>query len=146
MSAAGSRTALAVLVMLLFLITPAARPPPPAVAAVPCALRSADSPAKVLLPGAGLARLCVEVAAAGFAAQGNEFSYFMLLTASFMLNHTACSEQWMIHPWLHSNVNNVRDQDQLRGVLIPDVQPAELVQPGLLSMCAGDFVVRGEIL
>lgn len=33
----------------------------------------------MLVPGAGLARLCVEVAALGYEAQGNEFSYFMLL-------------------------------------------------------------------
>ncbi len=36
-------------------------------------------PPRVLVPGAGLARLCVEVAALGYEAQGNEFSYFMLL-------------------------------------------------------------------
>lgn len=30
---------------------------------------------------------------------------------------------------------------QLRPVSIPDVVPADAVVPGLLSMCAGDFVV-----
>jgi len=97
----------------------------------------------VLLPGAGLGRLCVEVAAAGFEAQGNEFSYFMLLTAAFMLNSTACAEQWTIHPWVHLTCNNVTDADQLRGVSVPDVVPSSLVEPGMLSMCAGDFAVSG---
>lgn len=26
---------------------------------------------------------------------------------------------------------------------VPDINPADTVQPGLLSMCAGDFVVGG---
>ncbi len=95
----------------------------------------------MLIPGAGLARLCVEVAAQGYEAQGNEFSYYMLLASSFILNHTACARQWTIHPWVHSTCNHVSDEDQLRGVTVPDVAPGDLVRPGLLSMCAGDFVV-----
>lgn len=95
----------------------------------------------MLLPGAGLGRLCVRVAAAGFEAQGNEFSYFMLITAAFMLNATACVEQWTVHPWLHLTCNNLTDADQLRGVSVPDVVPADMVPPGMLSMCAGDFAV-----
>lgn len=106
------------------------------------ARRSGPSPPRVLLPGAGLGRLCIEVAAAGFEAQGNEFSYFMLLTAAFMLNSSAVAEQWTVHPWVHITANNVADADQLRGVAVPDVVPSELVPPGMLSMCAGDFTVR----
>ncbi len=97
---------------------------------------------RVWLPGAGLGRLAVEVAAAGFEAQGNEFSYYMLSAASFMLNCSAVPEQWTLHPWLHMTCNVVADEDQLRGVSIPDVLPCSLVPPGSLSMCAGDFVVR----
>ena len=48
---------------------------------------------RVLVPGCGLARLCVELARCGFEAVGNEFSYFMLLTANLILNHTGRSEQ-----------------------------------------------------
>lgn len=96
----------------------------------------------MLLPGAGLGRLCVEVAAAGFETQGNEFSYFMLLTAAFMLNSTACPNQWTIHPWVHLTCNNITDADQLRGVAVPDVVSSTVVPPGRLSMCAGDFTVR----
>ncbi|KAG2487879.1 hypothetical protein HYH03_013461 [Edaphochlamys debaryana] len=101
---------------------------------------------RVLIPGAGLARLCVEVAGLGYEAQGNEFSYFMLLASSFILNHTTEPNQYTIHPWMHSNSNHLSDEDQLRAVPVPDVLPAQLAEgthgrvPGLLSMCAGDFV------
>jgi carnosine N-methyltransferase len=84
----------------------------------------------------------VEVAAAGFEAQGNEFSYFMLIAAAFMLNATAVEQQWTVHPWVHLTCNNISDDDQLRPVCVPDVVPGDVVPPGLLSMCAGDFAVR----
>jgi hypothetical protein len=119
---------------------PALSAPPQTLCCCPC--RQGPSPPRVLLPGAGLGRLCVEVAAAGFEAQGNEFSYFMLITAAFMLNATACAEQWTVHPWVHLTCNNLSDADQLRGVAVPDVVPGEVVPPGMLSMCAGDFAVR----
>ncbi|KAI8463769.1 MAG: N2227-like protein-domain-containing protein [Monoraphidium minutum] len=103
--------------------------------------RSAAAAApRVLIPGAGLGRLMLDVAALGLEAQGNEFSYFMLMGCSFMLNHAACRDQWTVHPWLHSNLNHLTDADQLRPVTVPDVHPGEAVGPGLLSMCAGDFV------
>jgi carnosine N-methyltransferase len=41
---------------------------------------------RVLVPGAGLGRLAWEIARIGFETQGNEFSYFMLLTSNFILN------------------------------------------------------------
>ena len=111
------------------------RLPPPA----------ADAPAggrpRVLVPGAGLGRLCLEVAGLGYEVQGNEWSYYMLLTSSFLLNHAERVGQWAIHPWIHSPNNNVADADQRREVRIPDVLPQGLVRfPGQLSMCAGDFV------
>jgi hypothetical protein len=68
----------------------------------------------VLVPGAGLARLLVDVAALGLEAQGNEFSYYMLLGGSFMLNHTVCRDQWRVHPWMHTNLNHLSDEDQVR--------------------------------
>lgn len=36
----------------------------------------------MLVPGAGLGRLPLEIASRGYACQGNEFSYYMLLTRS----------------------------------------------------------------
>ena len=43
---------------------------------------------RVLVPGAGLGRLAVEVALAGYSCEGNEFSFFMLLTSNFLLNRS----------------------------------------------------------
>lgn len=98
-------------------------------------------PPLVLVPGAGLGRLCLEISRLGYAAQGNEFSYFMLLTSSFVLNCTERAGQFTLHPWMHSCCNQLSDADQMRGVPVPDVLPADMVAgPGLLSMCAGDFV------
>lgn len=100
-----------------------------------------DSPPRILVPGAGLGRLCLDIASLGFEVQGNEFSYFMLLCSSFMLNHTVEANQWTIFPWVHNSNNNVADGDQLRPVPVPEVNPCSMVpRPGLLSMCAGDFV------
>lgn len=41
---------------------------------------------KVLVPGCGLGRLAMEIAALGFWAQGNEFSTYMLIASHFALN------------------------------------------------------------
>lgn len=41
---------------------------------------------RVLVPGCGLARLALELIEAGFAAQGNEVTYFMLFGSNFILN------------------------------------------------------------
>ena len=66
--------------------------------------------------GAGLGRLCLELTNLGFEVQGNEFSYYMLLTSSFILNNTERAEQWTVFPWMHSNCNQKSIADQLRGV------------------------------
>ena len=41
---------------------------------------------KILVPGAGLARLAHDIATLGFSVQGNEFSFYMLLSSDFILN------------------------------------------------------------
>mmetsp|Transcript_27342 Transcript_27342/g.73946 ORF Transcript_27342/g.73946 Transcript_27342/m.73946 type:complete len:407 (+) Transcript_27342:25-1245(+) len=105
---------------------------------------------RVLVPGAGLGRLCCEIAGLGYEAQGNEFSYFMLIASSFMLNYTSEKNQYTVFPWVTSTCNNFDDEDQLRGVSLPETLPADIVSRappqaaaavggGLLSMAAGDF-------
>lgn len=37
-------------------------------------------------PGSGLGRLAYEIAKKGYISQGNEFSFFMLIAGSFLLN------------------------------------------------------------
>ena len=104
---------------------------------------------RVLVPGCGLGRLPFDLAAQGFDAQGNEFSFHMLFTSSFILNHTQHRNEYRIHPYIHSFSNHRSRQNQLREVLIPDVAPPVLSQlretdptipeDGLLSMTAGSF-------
>ncbi|KAG8647435.1 hypothetical protein MANES_09G077000v8 [Manihot esculenta] len=102
--------------------------------------RSKDSPPMCLVPGAGLGRLALEISGLGFVSQGNEFSYYMMICSSFILNHTRAAGEWTIHPWIHSNCNSLSDSDQLRPVSIPDIVPASAGITEGFSMCGGDFV------
>ncbi|KAL5731497.1 carnosine N-methyltransferase [Ranunculus cassubicifolius] len=102
--------------------------------------RSKDRPPCCLVPGAGLGRLALEISSLGFASEGNEFSYYMMICSSFILNQTQVPEEWKIYPWIHSNCNSLSDNDQLRGVSFPDIHPASAGITEGFSMCGGDFV------
>ena len=54
--------------------------------------------------------------AQGFEAQGNEFSYYMLIASAFVLNGMDTPRQWTVFPWAHSSCNQPSDADQLRPV------------------------------
>lgn len=96
---------------------------------------------RVLIPGAGLGRLCLDIAAAGFQAEGNEHSWYMLVASNFLLNCTSRREQLTVHPW-SANSNNQRSLDmQFRAVTFPDRLAADApIQEGSLAMTAGDFL------
>ncbi|EYU31244.1 hypothetical protein MIMGU_mgv1a0079961mg, partial [Erythranthe guttata] len=102
--------------------------------------RSRDSPPACLVPGAGLGRLALEISCLGFISQGNEFSYYMMICSSFILNHSQVADEWTIYPWIHSNCNSLSDSDQLRPVSVPDIHPASAGITEGFSMCGGDFV------
>ncbi|KAL2553246.1 S-adenosyl-L-methionine-dependent methyltransferase superfamily protein [Forsythia ovata] len=102
--------------------------------------RAKGSPPACLVPGAGLGRLALEISCLGFISQGNEFSYYMMICSSFILNHTQTAEEWTIYPWVHSNCNSLSDSDQLRPVSVPDIHPASAGIAEGFSMCGGDFV------
>ncbi|XP_074358282.1 uncharacterized protein LOC141697684 isoform X3 [Apium graveolens] len=102
--------------------------------------RSKGSPPACLVPGAGLGRLALEISCLGFASQGNEFSYYMMICSSFILNQAERANEWTIHPWIHSNCNSLSDSDQLRPISIPDIHPASAGITEGFSMCGGDFV------
>ncbi|XP_011004471.1 PREDICTED: UPF0586 protein C9orf41 homolog isoform X2 [Populus euphratica] len=102
--------------------------------------RSNKSPPTCLVPGAGLGRLALEISCLGFVSQGNEFSYYMMICSSFILNQTGTAGEWTIYPWIHSNCNSLSDSDQLRPVSIPDIHPASAGITEGFSMCGGDFV------
>ncbi|EPS70440.1 hypothetical protein M569_04321, partial [Genlisea aurea] len=102
--------------------------------------RSRESPPSCLVPGAGLGRLALEISSLGFISQGNEFSYYMMICSSFILNNSSEANEWTIYPWIHSNCNSFSDNDQLRPVPIPDIHPASAGITEGFSMCGGDFV------
>ncbi|CAE7567029.1 Carnmt1 [Symbiodinium sp. CCMP2456] len=84
----------------------------------------AKAPA-VLCPGCGLARLPFDLVRLGYAAQGNEFSYHMLLGSHLILNRSDRAECFNIFPF----------------VKVPDICPCEALAPtAQLSMAAGEFV------
>lgn len=95
---------------------------------------------RVLVPGAGLGRLAFDFAMRGYCAQGNEFSYFMLIPAHFLLNNTESVGEHVIYPYVHSTSNWRTAHDLLEGVRIPDVLPSSLAPGSDFSMVAGEFV------
>lgn len=94
----------------------------------------------VLLPGAGLGRLLVEIARLDYHVQGNEFSLQMLFTANYILNTTA---NFTIHPWLHDTNNTQTIEYLTQPVSIPDTDPSNVSHTGAplhMSMTSGEFI------
>ncbi|XP_019101364.1 PREDICTED: carnosine N-methyltransferase isoform X2 [Camelina sativa] len=117
--------------------------------------RQKDStPPACLVPGAGLGRLALEISCLGFRSVGNEFSYYMMICSSFILNYTQVPDEWTVYPWIYTNCNSLSENDQLRPISFPNIHPARHVLPnrretGLFinagvtegfSMCCGDFL------
>ncbi|WVQ95725.1 hypothetical protein IAU59_002824 [Kwoniella sp. CBS 9459] len=98
---------------------------------------------RVLVPGCGLGRLAMEIAAKGFASQGNEFSSYMLIASDWVLNHTTHRHSHTIYPYLHSFSNHLSTMHNLLlRVQIPDVCPSDVLgsgKGGAFSLVAGDF-------
>lgn len=88
---------------------------------------NSQSISRLVVPGAGVSRLALELSSLGYEVQGNEFSYHMLLASDFILN--ACSSQhpFTIAPWLGCTKNVCQSLDPARQVLIPDVDPAQMI-------------------
>lgn len=105
---------------------------------------------KILVPGCGLGRLVIDLVRNGFWTQGNEFSYHMLLTSNFILNHCKFSNHYSIFPFLHKSSHVIKRLNQIRPITIPDLNPLsihELIEKNpnipydeLMSMTAGSFV------
>lgn len=95
----------------------------------------------ILCPGCGLARLPFDLVRLGYAAQGNEFSYHMLLGTHLILNRSEKAECFNIFPFVLTLANRKGRWDHLRCVKVPDVCPVEALGPAAqLSMAAGEFV------
>lgn len=105
---------------------------------------------KVLVPGAGLGRLVLDVCRAGFSVEGNEISYHELMASSLVLNHTEKVGQYTIAPFALNCSNHVSRDDQFQTFQIPDIHPStELANAETsnvpaherMSMSTGDFCV-----
>lgn len=99
---------------------------------------------KVLVPGAGLGRLVLDLSLAGCETEGNEISYHQLIASSYILNYVQSAGQHTIFPWIHTFSNHNSRQRHLQGYKIPDIHPAtEMANAegaGPMSMCAADFL------
>jgi carnosine N-methyltransferase len=80
----------------------------------PNPIKENGNPIKILFPGSynkilgcGLGRILVEFASSGFEVQGNEFSYFMLIPAMFILNNVEEGQQFALQPYIHTFTNNI---------------------------------------
>lgn len=112
----------------------------------------APSSARLLVPGAGLGRLVLELAARGYEVEGNEVSYHQLLASDVILNKSTRVEEWTIYPFVGQFSNRLRRADQLRAVTVPDIVPsvhlaeawgraeAQRRRRGRMGMSMGDFV------
>ena len=108
--------------------------------------------ASVLIPGVGLGRLMVELAARGYKVEGNEISYHQLLASHWVLNNTTKAKEYQNFPFIGNFSNRLTRDAQLRSVRIPDIVPAEYLAEaaeeaekqggpkGELGMSMGDFV------
>ncbi|KAM7449839.1 hypothetical protein ABFA07_002488 [Porites harrisoni] len=94
----------------------------------------------ILVPGAGLARLMFDIAKLGYTCQGNEWSLYMLFASHFILNRAPGKYHTTIYPYIHQTCNNRSAYDQVRPVVIPDVDPTDVSDDLNFSMAAGDFL------
>ncbi|KNC48708.1 uncharacterized protein AMSG_11602 [Thecamonas trahens ATCC 50062] len=113
----------------------------PLLDAVDAAFADADkSRVRIAVPGAGLGRLVWEFAHRGYIAQGNEFSYFMLLASNWMLNHVTEPNSVTLYPNTSTTTNLIKREHQFAPVTIPDVSPLNIPDDAQFSMVAGDFL------
>ena len=108
---------------------------------------------RVLVPGCGLSRLPLEIAARGYSCEANEFSMFMLTASHFVLNGVFEENCYDVYPWVERVSNVVNIDDIVTPVMVPDASAVRLleespyadVDTSLLpfrkfSMAAGNFV------
>lgn len=95
---------------------------------------------RVLVPGCGLGRLVWDFAQQGYATQGNEFSYHMLLASNWVLNHSGGANTAALFPYALASSNRVAVAQQFTRVTVPHVDTRALPDGVDMSMNAGEFV------
>lgn len=106
---------------------------------------------RILVPGAGLGRLVLDLCLRGYTVEGNEISYQQLIASNYILNYTQHARQHPIFPWGLTFSNHTSRANQLRSASVPDIHPGTALEnafgpPGedqdageRMSMTAGDF-------
>ena len=94
---------------------------------------------RVLIPGAGLGRLVLEVSTAGYTAEGNEISYHQVLASTYILNYTKAAEKHRLYPFVSIFNNHLSRADQLQVVEVPDIHHSEVHSSDRMSLTVGDF-------
>jgi len=102
-------------------------------------LQAGVPPPRVLCPGSGLGRLPFDCCRRGYAAQGNEWSFFMLVAGNFVLNETKRIGEHEIAPFIHQSSNVRRADDMFRIIPFPDISPSSLPPGADFSYTAGGF-------
>jgi len=99
---------------------------------------------EVLLPGAGLGRLALQLSAEGFRVEANDASRLFLTFADYILNRPTCQDL-PIYPLAHVFSENWAHDQQYLEVKVPVQAPQQLLaksaasQPAF-SIVPGDFV------
>ncbi|GJJ14703.1 hypothetical protein Clacol_008970 [Clathrus columnatus] len=88
---------------------------------------------RVLVPGAGLARLALDVAKLG------EITNYMKCISKKFETRTENLNEHTIYPYIHSFSNTLSSLNMLRSVTIPDVLPSDIPKGSDFSLVAGDF-------
>ncbi|KAL8761851.1 MAG: hypothetical protein Q9184_002054 [Pyrenodesmia sp. 2 TL-2023] len=104
---------------------------------------------RVLVPGAGLGRLVLELSRQGYDVEGNEIAWHALVASNWILNQTEAAQQYSLYPFAFDFSNVISRADQLRVVKIPDIHPANVLAASKVAsskrafdrmkMTAGDF-------
>ncbi|GMM34533.1 S-adenosylmethionine-dependent methyltransferase [Saccharomycopsis crataegensis] len=112
---------------------------------------------RILVPGAGLGRLILEIILKGYSCQGNEVSFHMLLASNFFLNkipfQTNNNQTKLIklYPFIHKFSLSPSRSKQVRSITVPDINPIneliilhqenpQLNVENLMSITTGSFV------
>lgn len=87
-----------------------------------------------------MGRLVFDLVMAGFGAQGNQLTYFMLFGSNFIINVSEKKSQFTIYPFIHSTAYYYNEEDMFRSVTIPDEVPSQELQgePDF-SIVGGEF-------
>jgi len=102
-----------------------------------------DRKRKVLVPGAALMRLPLEIVKRGYAVEAIELCMGMVLLGTFLTQQCPEAGQHTIHPFIEEKGGHFHKADQFRSVSLPDVAPKSFLASGdsaAFQVTMGDFI------